>query len=108
MFSGPLDRHKPRAMIRIAELKLPLAEVPFEERRAADAPSETEADRAPAPHPIDTLTRLAAQMLGVAPTAIARLQVFKRSFDARKADLQAVYIVDLALAEFGCFLQLPQ
>ncbi len=86
-------------MIRIAELKLPLAEVPFEERRAADAPSETEADRAPAPHPISALTRLAAQMLGVAPTAIARLQVFKRSFDARKADLQAVYIVDLALTD---------
>jgi uncharacterized FAD-dependent dehydrogenase len=86
-------------MIRIAELKLPLAEVPFEERRAADAPSETEADRAPAPHPVDALTRLAAQVLGIAPAAIARLQVFKRSFDARKADLLAVYIVDLQLAD---------
>lgn len=86
-------------MIRIAELKLPLAEVPFEERRAADAPSETEADRAPAPHPIAALTRLAAQALGIAPAAIAALTVFKRSFDARKADLQAVYIVDLTLAD---------
>ncbi|MCM3562601.1 NAD(P)/FAD-dependent oxidoreductase [Hydrogenophaga intermedia] len=86
-------------MIRIAELKLPLAEVPFEERRAADAPSETEADRAPAPHPIDALTRLAAQVLGIAPAAIAELRVFKRSFDARKADLLAVYIVDLALTD---------
>ena len=85
-------------MIRIAELKLPLAEVPFDERRAADAPSETEADRAPAPHPVAALTRLAAQALDIAPEAIARLQVFKRSFDARKADLQAVYIVDLTLA----------
>lgn len=85
-------------MIRIAELKLPLAEVPFEERRAADAPSETEADRAPAPHPVDALTRLAAQVLGIAPAAIARLQVFKRSFDARKADLLAVYIVDIELS----------
>jgi uncharacterized FAD-dependent dehydrogenase len=85
-------------MIRIAELKLPLAEVPFEERRAADAPSETEADRAPAPHPVDALTRLAAQVLGIAPAAIAHLQVFKRSFDARKADLLAVYIVDIELS----------
>jgi hypothetical protein len=84
-------------MIRIAELKLPLAELPFEERRAADAPSETEADRAPAPHPIEALTRLAAQVLGIAPAAIEWLQVFKRSFDARKADLLAVYIVDVAL-----------
>jgi len=86
-------------MIRIAELKLPLAEVPFEERRAADAPTETEADRAPAPHPVEALTRLAAQLLGIPPEAIAQLQVFKRSFDARKAELLAVYIVDIALAE---------
>jgi uncharacterized FAD-dependent dehydrogenase len=86
-------------MIRIAELKLSLAEVPFEERRAADAPSETEADRAPAPHPIDALKRLAAQVLGIPPAAIARLHVFKRSFDARKADLLAVYIVDLTLTD---------
>lgn len=86
-------------MIRIAELKLPLAEVPFDERRAADAPAETEADRAPAPHPIAALTALAAQVLGIAATDIADLRVFKRSFDARKADLLAVYIVDLALRD---------
>ncbi len=86
-------------MIRIAELKLPLAEVPFEERRAADAPSETEADRAPAPHPTTALQRLAAQVLGIDPTAITDLTVFKRSFDARKAELLAVYIVDVALAD---------
>jgi uncharacterized protein len=42
---------------------------------------------------------MAAQALGVAPEAIAHLQVFKRSFDARKADLLAVYIVDLALVD---------
>jgi uncharacterized protein len=86
-------------MIRIAELKLPLTEVPTEHRRAADAPTETDDDRLPPPHPIEALTRLAAQVLGVDPVAIADLQFFKRSFDARKADLLAVYIVDVTLAE---------
>jgi uncharacterized FAD-dependent dehydrogenase len=85
-------------MIRLTELKVSLADVPMEHRRAADAPSETDADRAPPPHPLAALTQLAAQALGIAPEAIAQLQVFKRSFDARKADLLAVYIVDLALA----------
>jgi uncharacterized FAD-dependent dehydrogenase len=86
-------------MIRIAELKLPLAEVPAEHRRAADAPTETDQDRVPPPHPVAALTRLAAQALQVAPEAIATLSVFKRSFDARKADLLAVYIVDVALTD---------
>ena len=86
-------------MIRISELKLPLADVPAEHRRAADAPSETDEDRTPPQHPMATLTRLAATALGIAPTDIATLHVFKRSFDARKADLLAVYIVDLALAD---------
>jgi hypothetical protein len=86
-------------MIRIAELKLPLAELPAEHRRAADAPTETEQDRVPPPHPVDALARLAAQALQVAPSAIATLSVFKRSFDARKAELLAVYIVDVALAD---------
>jgi uncharacterized protein len=86
-------------MIRISELKLPLADIPVEHRRAADAPSETEQDRSPPPHPLEALTRLAAQALGIAPEAISRLQVFKRSFDARKTDLLAVYIVDLALVD---------
>jgi len=86
-------------MIRIAELKLPLTEVPCEHRRAADAPTETDDDRLPPPHPLEALTRLAAQVLGVDPAAIAELQVFKRSFDARKADLLAVYIVDVTLAD---------
>jgi hypothetical protein len=85
-------------MIRITELKLPLSAVPVEARRAADAPTETDQDRAPAPHPIAALTALAAQALGIAETEIATLQVFKRSFDARKAELLVVYIVDLALA----------
>ena len=86
-------------MIRISELKLPLADVPAEHRRAADAPSETDEDRTPPPHPVETLTRLAATALGLAPDSIAHLHVFKRSFDARKAELLAVYIVDVTLAD---------
>lgn len=65
-------------MIRITELRLPLTQ--------ADAP------QAP-------LTTLAARKLQLPESAIARLTIFKRSFDARKADLLAVYIVDVALAE---------
>ncbi len=62
-------------MIRISELKLPL-------------------DHAP-----EALVALVAQRLGVAPDAIAAHTVHKRSFDARKAELLAVYIVDVALAD---------
>ena len=86
-------------MIRLTELKLPLSALPVEARRAADAPTETEADRAPVAHPIDALKRLCAQALGIDLAAIAELQVFKRSFDARKADLLAVYIADITLAD---------
>ena len=86
-------------MIRLSELKLPLADVPAEHRRAADAPAETALDREPPPHPVEALTRLAAGALGIDVTGIAQLHVFKRSFDARKADLLAVYIVDVALAD---------
>jgi uncharacterized protein len=84
-------------MIRISELKLPLSALPVDVRRSSDAPCETDADRLPTPHPEATLRQLAAQALGIAATDIATLHVFKRSFDARKADLLAVYIVDLAL-----------
>ena len=84
-------------MIRISELKLPLSALPVQTRRAADAPSETDQDRRPTPHPEEALRQLAAQALGISPDGIATLQVFKRSFDARKADLRAVYIVDLSL-----------
>ena len=86
-------------MIRITELKLPLSALPVEARRAADAPAETEADRAPVAHPVEALQALAAQALGIANTDIADLHIFKRSFDARKADLLAVYIVDITLAQ---------
>jgi uncharacterized FAD-dependent dehydrogenase len=86
-------------MIRISELKLPLSALPVDARRAADAPSETDEDRLPTPHPINALRQLSALALGVSTADIATLNVFKRSFDARKADLLAVYIVDLSLAD---------
>ena len=84
-------------MIRISELKLPLSALPVEVRRAADAPSETDEDRIPAPHPEAALRLLAAKALGIDETNIATLHVFKRSFDARKAELLAVFIVDITL-----------
>jgi uncharacterized FAD-dependent dehydrogenase len=65
-------------MIRISEIKLPLTE--------AESPEAA-------------LRAAAAHLLGVPGAEIARLEVFKRSFDARKAELLAVYIVDLALTE---------
>lgn len=82
-------------MIRLSELKLPLSALPVEARRAADAPTETEADRAPPAHPVETLTTMAAQALGIDVSAITHLHVFKRSFDARKAQLMVVFIVDV-------------
>ena len=93
-----LDNYEP-AMIRITELKLPLSALPVETRRAADAPSETDADRGPVAHPIEALKRLCAQALGIDTAAIAALHVFKRSFDARKVDLLAVYIADITLVD---------
>ena len=76
-----------------------MSALPIESRRAADAPSETDEDRLPTPHPIEALRQLAAQALSISTADIATLQVFKRSFDARKADLLAVYIVDLSLLD---------
>lgn len=70
-------------MLRLSELRLPLAALPQD----------------PEQHPDAALRALAAQALGVEAEAIATLQVHKRSFDARKAALLAVYIVDLALAD---------
>ena len=86
-------------MIRVSELKLPLSALPVETRRAVDAPAETEADRLPPPHPEAALRELAARALGLRSQDIATLAVFKRSFDARKAELLAVFIVDLTLTE---------
>ena len=62
-------------MIRISELKLPLD------------------------HAEEALPALVAHTLGLAPAQIAHFTVFKRSFDARKATLVQVYIVDVALVD---------
>jgi len=56
-------------MIRLTELKLPLA------------------------HANNALPELIAKTLGVAPDALRGFTIFKRSFDARKATLIQVYIV---------------
>ena len=85
-------------MIRITEIKLPLAALPVYARRAADSPSESMQDRLPAAHPLEALRQAAAQTLGIAIAEILDLQIFKRSFDARKADILAVFIVDVQLA----------
>jgi len=70
-------------MIRLSEIRLPLSALPS----------------CPDTHPEAALRAQAALVLGLADTDIATLQVFKRSFDARKAALLAVYIVDIALAD---------
>jgi len=62
-------------MIRVSELKLPLD------------------------HADPALPALIATTLGVASADIAGHTVFKRSFDARKAQLLTVYIVDVELAD---------
>ena len=67
-------------MIRLSELRLPLAQ--------AEAPESV-------------LRAAAAAKLSIPESDIATLTVFKRSFDARKADLLAVYIVDVELADPG-------
>ena len=65
-------------MIRLSEIKLTLAQ---------------------AEQPDAVLHAAAARVLGIAADAVAQVTVFKRSFDARKAELTAVYIIDVALAE---------
>jgi uncharacterized FAD-dependent dehydrogenase len=85
-------------MIRITEIKLPLAALPVHAPRAADSPSESAQDRIPAAHPLAALREAAAHTLGIAPAEILDVQVFKRSFDARKADILAVFIVDVQVA----------
>ena len=82
-------------MIRITEIKLPLSALPVRAPRAADAPAETDLDRQSPAHPMDALEAAAAGILGIARTEIVQLHVFKRSFDARKADILAVFIVDI-------------
>jgi uncharacterized FAD-dependent dehydrogenase len=70
-------------MIRISEIKLPLAALPADEGE----------------HPEAALRAAAARVLRIEEAAIARLHVHKRSFDARKSELFAVYIVDVELAD---------
>ncbi|MBA3772028.1 MAG: NAD(P)/FAD-dependent oxidoreductase [Ramlibacter sp.] len=68
-------------MIRLCEIKLTLAQ---------------------AEQPEPALRAAAQRLLGLRADDIAGVDVFKRSFDARKADLAAVYIVDVTLADgFG-------
>ena len=73
-----------KTMIRLSEIRLPLSALP------SDPDTQPEA----------ALRARAAQALGLVDAAdIATLRVFKRSFDARKVDLLAVYIVDITLAD---------
>ena len=65
-------------MIRLSEIKLTLAE---------------------AENPEPTLLAAASRVLCLPQEQIAGVDVFKRSFDARKADLVAVYIVDVSLSD---------
>ncbi|GKS92085.1 NAD(P)/FAD-dependent oxidoreductase [Acidovorax sp. SUPP2539] len=65
-------------MIRLSEIKLPLS--------AAESPEPA-------------LRAAACRILALPPEGIAHLHVFKRSFDARKAELLAVYIIDITLAD---------
>ncbi|MEY2954293.1 MAG: hypothetical protein RLZZ401_2380 [Pseudomonadota bacterium] len=74
-------------MLRISEIKLPLSDA-----EAADA----------------TLIIAAAQTLGIDPGEVTQVKTFKRSFDARKADLCVVYIVDVALRSAALEAQLLQ
>ncbi|MBX9871842.1 MAG: FAD-dependent oxidoreductase [Burkholderiaceae bacterium] len=61
-------------MIRLTELKLPLEHAP------------------------EALPTLICKTLGIAPGELRHHTVYKRSFDARKAELLQVYIVDVELA----------
>ena len=62
-------------MIRLTELKFPLEHVPAD------------------------LERLVLQTLALPAQAVQRIHVFKRSVDARKAQLLVVYVVDVELAD---------
>jgi len=74
-------------MIRLSELKLPLSALGYTPEDHTEI------------HPLPALHALAAERLALPAGAIAELNVHKRSFDARKTELQAVYIVDLRLAD---------
>jgi uncharacterized protein len=61
-------------MIRLTEIKLPLA------------------------HPDTAIAEAVVRTLGIQADELASVRIFKLSFDARKADLLQVYIVDVALS----------
>jgi uncharacterized FAD-dependent dehydrogenase len=61
-------------MIRLTEIKLPLA------------------------HPSTAIAEAVVRTLGIQADELASVHIFKLSFDARKADLLQVYIVDVALS----------
>ena len=61
-------------MIRLTEIKLPLA------------------------HPDTAIADAVVRTLGIQADELASVHIFKLSFDARKADLLQVYIVDVALS----------
>jgi uncharacterized protein len=65
-------------MIRLSEIKLTLAQ---------------------AEQPQAVLAAAARRILGLGEDDLESVQVFKRSFDARKAELMAVFIVDVVLAD---------
>ncbi len=76
-------------MLRLSELKFPLSAFPLITGCGVDATEQS--------HPLAELRHLAAHTLGVAESDISTVQVFKRSFDARKVDLKVIYTVDVAL-----------
>ena len=55
----------------------------------------------PLDHQPEDLPFLVARTLGIERSAVAAVEVFKRSFDARKVDLLTVYIADVTLADPG-------
>ena len=75
-------------MIRLSELKLPL-----------DASFDPPDPSSPAPLAPPALFDLILHTLGLPASAVRHWQVFKRSFDARKAQLRVVYIVDVELVD---------
>ena len=84
-------------MLRISELKLPLSELSVTAQRSTPSSEEADADGAPMPHPLAALRQQVAQTCGVAESDVVAVQVFKRSFDARKVELKVVYTVDVTL-----------
>lgn len=84
-------------MIRLTEVKLPLTALAEPAAQPSDAHGQTDADASGSPHPMAALQAQVRQRLGVSDAEVIRVQVFKRSFDARKAALFVVYTLDVQL-----------